>query len=284
MTKNVRNNMQALRFLHIPKTAGTTFNSILKRQYFGKKSFNFTSDIASDKKRFEALSEKDRASIALFTGHAPIKTGIKEADNAIIITFLREPISRVKSLCQHVSEGKSPYLLDKFPPSTFNLDDFLESGIPELENFQTRALVNSRQDDPSSFAGLIHSETKDMALNVLFNKVSYFGLQEYFNESLLIFSSALNWRMPVYASKNTKKVSKSIVFEQRHLEKITALNKLDLEIYSCAREYYLDSLAKAALDEEKLKLLLRVNKLAKPVIKIGDRMVGLASWLSRSAL
>lgn len=133
--------MQPLRFLHIPKTAGTTLLSILRRQYFGKKSFAFTGDITSDTKRFEALSEHDKENVMLFTGHAPIVTGIEKADNATTVTFLRDPISRVKSFCQHVAEGKSPYLIDDFSSETFSLDNFLESGNEELSNLQTKMLI-----------------------------------------------------------------------------------------------------------------------------------------------
>ena len=57
-------------------------------------------------------------------GHAPITTCIKEADSATIITFLRDPVERVKSFCQHVYEGKSLHLKDSFPPELFNLMHF----------------------------------------------------------------------------------------------------------------------------------------------------------------
>lgn len=269
--------MEPLRFLHIPKTAGSTFTGILKRQYFGKKSFGFTGNITSDIKRFEALSENDRENVVLFTGHAPIVTGIKKADIATTITFLRDPISRVKSFCQHVSEGKSPYLIDDFPPETFSIDDFLESGNGELSNLQTKMLVNhGRCATPLLFENMSASEeTKDAALDNLFNKISHFGFQEYFDESLIVFSLALNWRMPLYASRNKKNTSKLIRFEKRHLKRIAELNAVDMEVYRLAKEQFIYIVNSVAFDKAKLKRFQLINTPVSFVIKSGERIIGL---------
>ena len=280
----VKMNMRAVRFLHIPKTAGTTFSSILKRQYFGKKTFRFTANNKSDQNRYSALSAHDKAKIALYFGHAPFISGLDNADNAIIITFLRDPISRVKSFCQHVSEGKSPYLLNRFPPSTFDLDVFLDSGIIELENIQSRALIDRWENGSYIFDSLSPEEAIDIALDVLFNKVSYYGLQEYFDESLIIFSSALGWKLPVYASKNKKKINKQIQFKERHLQKIAELNQIDIVLYKHAREHFMSMLSSSYFDEGRLKKLQAINKLGAPIIFLEDKAVGLARWLFPTTL
>lgn len=79
--------MSPLRFLHLPKIAGSSFTSLLRRQYFGKRQFTFSGDEAADLKRFQSLSVKQRKRVALFTGHASLTTGIREADEALTITF-----------------------------------------------------------------------------------------------------------------------------------------------------------------------------------------------------
>ncbi len=244
--------MKALRFLHIPKTAGSTLESILKCEYFGK-SFSFDGNIPLDLKKFETLPQNHREKVVLFIGHSPIATGIQRADTATIITLLRDPISRVKSFCQHVSEGKSPYLIDKFPPETFNLDNFLESGHGELSNLQTKMLINHGSTSSSSLLEIMSFiEAKDTALDNLFNKISYFGLQEYFDESLMIFSSALNWKIPLYTSKNKKNTHKLIRFEKRHLEHIKEFNSIDIEVYKVAKEQFIQVLNKEEFDKENL--------------------------------
>ena len=269
--------MERLRFLHIPKTAGSTFTAILCRQYFGKKNFGFTGDLSSDIKRFEALSECDRDNVVLFYGHAPIVTGVKEADNATTITFLRDPINRVKSFCQHVYEGKSPYIVNDFSPDSFSIDHFLESGNLELSNLQTKFLVNTGNCvSPLMVENMATSEAKDLALDNLFNKISHFGLQEYFDESLIVFSSALNWRMPIYTSKNKENMSNLIHFEERHLQRIAELNAIDVEVYRLAKEQFTGLLNSVAFDEALKRLQLINNTLGSSVIQIGQRVIGLS--------
>ncbi len=205
--------MDRLRFVHIPKTAGTTFTNILRRQYPAKRRFELNGDIASNLERFAALTDEEKQDVDLFTGHAPIISGLEEADRATLITFLRNPVSRVQSFCQHVFEGKSPHLIKQFPPYHFSLDELLESGGHELSNVQTKMLINTGNGtSPLLMNQMSPADARDMALDNLQNKISHFGLQEYFDESLIIFSSALNWKMPVYYTRNTKKSGNRIKF------------------------------------------------------------------------
>src|SRR6185369_13788670 len=95
--------MRRLRFLHIPKTAGTAFVDCLRRLYPGG-HFAFTRGIAADVERYRRLDPGTRERITLFSGHAPRITGEPAIDGVPIVTFLREPILRTMSHCQHVSE------------------------------------------------------------------------------------------------------------------------------------------------------------------------------------
>ena len=231
--------MKPVRFLHIPKTAGTTLNSILLRHYDEKKVFFFSGDIASDIKKYELLTKTAKEHIALFAGHAPIHTGITEADNKQIMTLLREPVSRVKSFCQHVFEGKSPHLKEAFPPESFRLDDFLMCGNNELSNLQTKMLINDGScDSPYKIERMSPSEAKDLALDNLFNMVSCFGLQEFFDESLIIFSTFMGWKLPLYNSMNVRKPFNSIEFNENHIEKIKELNAIDISVYEAAKKKF----------------------------------------------
>ncbi|MCL1074481.1 sulfotransferase family 2 domain-containing protein [Shewanella dokdonensis] len=276
--------MKPLRFLHIPKTAGTTFTDVLKLQYFRQKKFEFSGNRVLDIKKFESLPESDREKIVLFYGHAPIVTGVNHADNATIITFIREPINRVKSFCQHVSEGKSSCLIDDFPPKTFNLDTFLESGYGELSNLQTQMLINhwGKSESSISINNMPASEAIDMALYNLFNRVSYFGLQEYFDESLIMFSSAMNWRLPLYSAGNKKDSRKLIQFESRHIERIAELNAIDIEVYKIAKERFLSNINSATFDNKKLKSFQLMNIPASVFIKSGIKIMRLRKDLNRS--
>ena len=228
-------NNKPIRFLHIPKTAGNTFTSIICRQYLLKTQFVLTHDTQSDIQKYSQISQCDKDDLILFTGHAPIYTGISDADNSTIITFLRDPISRVKSFCQYVSEGKCSYLLDSYPPDNFDLDSFLDSGVSELSNLQTKMLISDR--NYTLIENLTDEEAGRLALQNLFEKISLFGLQEYFDESLLYLKAELNWRLPLYISQNKKNKKRLIQFETHHLDKIASLNQVDMFVYTRERVF-----------------------------------------------
>ncbi len=106
-----------IQFLHIPKTAGSSFKYALLNVYRFKPYFEFDGNLEKDLIRLNSLSEKKCRKIHVVTGHAHRSTGVEWIDNMPTITFLREPVSRVKSYCRHVSEGKSKHLVEQFAPS-----------------------------------------------------------------------------------------------------------------------------------------------------------------------
>lgn len=258
--------------MHIPKTAGQTLESILLRQY--KHSFRFTGNTGPDIQKFANLTPEERSRVVFFYGHSTITTGIEEADHATIITILRHPVSRVKAFCQHVREGKSPYLLEAFPPENFSLDEFLDSNNQELSNLQTKLLINKATDPTPVFDKITASEARDLALENLYTKISHFGLQEYFDHSMILFSSALNWKYPIYKSKNLENPNKLLKFEKHHLEKIAALNKIDIEIYEHAKQQFLIKLDKVPFWKLKLRAYRFVNSSAQFAYKTIKRNSG----------
>ena len=232
--------MRAIRYLHIPKTGGTSLTHVLRRQYRSAACFDFSGDADADASRYRGLPPLERARIALFTGHAPIETGLEPADRCLMITILREPLSRVQSFCRHVAEGKSPYLRERFPPERFDLDEFLWSGNAELENLQTKMLINQHHSAaplPSHYSGL---KAITMATDNLFHRIAHFGIQSHFHESIARFGHALGWN-PLFrhARRNVASAARPMRFEQRHVQRILELNPLDLELYRAAEARFL---------------------------------------------
>lgn len=229
--------MDKLRFLHIPKTAGSTFIYCLQWQYKGTQTFGFTGNIENDIKIFNTLDDAQQREIGLVWGHSPRITGISVVDMMPTVTFLRHPVRRVQSFCQHVSEGKSPNLLDSFPPAAFDLDQFLDSGIGELENMHARVLLGNRGYE---LPDLPPERIVDMAVEVLATGLSAFGIQEKYNTSLLMFKKIFGWKLwPVYQTQNRKNRFRLLSFSQAQILKIETLNQLDLIIYHRAYEIFM---------------------------------------------
>jgi hypothetical protein len=180
----------------------------------------------------------------LVAGHSPRITGIPQVDVLPTITFLRDPVKRVKSFCQHVSEGKSPDMLIRFPPERFDLDEFLASGDVQLSNFQTRMLLGEEsyelpQGDVEALA--------EAALRVLAEDMVGFGLVEDFDSSLVLFRRKLGWQLwPVYRRLNERDDESLLTFNHDQLATIRELNALDLLVYEQARERFQEELGRNA--------------------------------------
>ncbi|MFK8011368.1 MAG: sulfotransferase family 2 domain-containing protein [Marinicellaceae bacterium] len=261
--------MNKLRFLHIPKTAGTTFSNILIDQYGKDKYFQFTGDIDNDLERFDSLPKGVQANTVLFTGHAPVFTGHDYVDTIDLVTFLRDPVERVKSFCQHVSEGKSKYLVKLFPPENFNLQRLLNSQILELRNLQTKMLTNKGRC--ALRIQMRPQEAIDKAFLHLTEKTT-FGLVEYFDESLILFQKKYKWELPTYYSKNRKNTDKLIEFKPHHIDRIKQLNALDIELYEKAKSYFMKQLQSDDFDNDKLAKLQKSNKYKTTWQKIKNKL------------
>jgi hypothetical protein len=260
--------MNRLRFVHIPKTAGATLRVIFLRQYRGKPYFAFNGP-AADIQRYLNMAEQERQKIWLFLGHLSLCIGIKEIDEATTITLLRKPIARVKSLCQYIFEGN----WDEYPVGSFDLDRFLNSGNQQLFNHQTRFLINTGHDSSLDLIkSMSPAAARDLALENLFNKVARFGIQEYFDESLMLFSQFLNWRMPFYVSWHQKHNGPLLEFKQSHLDHMAELNSIDIEVYEAAKQKFTEILADSNLDMAKLKRFKFLNPRVAPLLNLQARI------------
>lgn len=248
--------MDKLRFLHIPKTAGSTFIDCLKRLYSQGEYFGFTGNVAADHEKYHRMAPEKRENIVLVWGHSPRITGLPQIDVLPTVTFLRHPVRRVKSFCQHVSEGKSPYLQETFPPETFNLEAFLASGNGELENMHARLLLGR---EGYELPEMEPEKIIDSAVEILTQELKAFGIQEQYNLSLLLFRRTFGWRQwPVYRVLNQKNPSKLIQFSGVHIAKIKSLNEIDLAIYERAHQIFSQRLAQHAAYIRRSKLVFEI--------------------------
>ena len=264
---------EAVRFFHIPKTAGTSVNGVLSSVYQPGETFDFSGEIRPDLERLRSLRPQDRASLRLFRGHAPLRTGESDVDNAKTFALFREPVSRIISFCRHVAEGKSEYLLSDFPPEKFDLDAFLASGCDELSNFQTRMLLgNGDYADQADLPG--DKEMFSKLVDEQLSRLSFAGTDEHYHETMVLISRLFGWRIVLSRKAlNRAKASTNLSFTPRRIERIRELNRLDDLVYRRVA-----SALQSVISENRTKIAFSLFRMK--VVRAGQ----FANWKIRTAL
>ncbi len=220
-------------FLHIPKTAGTTLNSILDREY-GKKA-TFIIDVDNPGKSIAELArmpnESRRRILLLRNWHIPFGVHQHIPSPSTYITVLREPVNRLVSHYYHVSRTKDHYLHELVTSRRMSLHDYVTSGIStELDNDQTRMLAGAGDSIPF---GQCAESLLTEAIDNIDRYFSFAGVTEYFDESLIHMHGILGWRKrPLYVRENRSKNKPPLMaIPDRTIAAIKQHNELDCRLY-----------------------------------------------------
>lgn len=97
-------NDRVLYFIHIPKTAGSSFNNLLIQIYGHRHLFHADKDVREGKKSINELNSHKIKNIQVVTSHAryDFAKSILPDKNIIAITLIRDPVQRVKSQINYI--------------------------------------------------------------------------------------------------------------------------------------------------------------------------------------
>jgi Galactose-3-O-sulfotransferase len=269
MTRTARNTggtharERLLIFLHIPKTAGSTVLRILEREY-GQDAVLRAYEANEPAEVAAALADA-RHPVRVLAGHFPF--GIDDAlpAPASYMTFLRDPVDRVRSHYDFVRTQPEHYLHDA--ACSLKLPEYVRRcGAAEPNNDQTRLLSGARAD--TAYPGMLPLAKSNV------DRLGAIGLTEDFDASLILLRRAYRWRRPYYARRNVRRP------EHRNADTLSpdvravilAHNALDADLYEYARDRFRRHLAEQAGDfERELRRFRRLN-----AIYAGSRLDALA--------
>ena len=222
------NNSNMLIFLHIPKTAGSTLHYLFSKRY--KRTYSLFAGSHSDEEveKLRSISHQKRCEIDLLKGHMPFGLHEYLPRPARYFTMLRDPVKRVVSQYFYIKNNKENPLHDEVMSNNWTVGELIKSEISVgLNNGQTRWLTGDLKAVPFGEIGAQHL---DQAIDNLNNHFISVGINEMFDQSILVLSGKLSWhKLPYYVRMNTNK-NKSDVSEE-DIEIIKHYNKYDIKLY-----------------------------------------------------
>jgi hypothetical protein len=248
-----------LLFLHLPKTAGTTFTRLIYAEQLERNpnwegwiaprfhfaygvlylrenaSYGFYRDSYESAFSAEDLAVLRRPDVEVISGHFTYGLHRFLDRPAVYITILRDPVDRVLSLYHHLRSFPDDYPLNKQVGEGMTISEFV-GGLrrTETDNDQLRRLVG--RDVP--FGGCTQ-EMLEEATETLDSRFLSVGLTERFDESVAVFGNLLGWapRTPYSMLVNHGRPGREAISDAE-LEAIESHNALDAELYDEARRRF----------------------------------------------
>ncbi|MEO8044963.1 MAG: sulfotransferase family 2 domain-containing protein [Spartobacteria bacterium] len=223
---------EAVIFLHLPKTAGTTLNRLIEWEY--PLSEIYSIDPVFDEWSVAHLRKRspDRLKkIRIFKGH--MRFGLHEVlpQPATYITVLRDPVDRMLSAYYFMRNYKLHPLYWKFRREKWTLEDFARRS--PRKNVQCKILAGAE------YRGDCTAEICERAKENLLRHFSVVGLSERFEESLALMKLRFGWKLQRYSSFNvTRARPRKADIPQSTLDFIRETNSFDVSLYECGANVF----------------------------------------------
>lgn len=228
-------------FLHIPKTAGTTLQTIINKQF--KREYVYELDNSNAQKsmeKFQHLPDSEKQKYKVILGHMWFGLHRYLPRASTYITVLRDPVDRVVSHYYFVKRRKDHYLHDIVESQRLSLKEYIENGLStELNNGQTRLLSGCIDEKAYPF-GKCPGALLEQAKKNLDRYFSIVGIQEEFTDTLSLIRKVLGWSTPDFKENVTVNRPPKDEIPAETVAIIRHFNQLDIELYGYARRIFTD--------------------------------------------
>ena len=218
--------------MHIPKTAGSTFNSYLEEIFKEPHLYPNLTEKRNRKLRPYArrgpllkLGPKRKEEIQLVRGHLNHKAGSIIFDNPFMMTFLREPVDRILSVLRH-HKYKKKVTTEGFEPESFK--EAYQSNKKRLVNSQIRYFLNSKNEEKLARRHL------NQALSVA-EQMNFIGLTERFDESIKLLCASSDRFTPLKVEKRNVN-QKQLDVPEDLINMIKEDHRIEILFYNKVRE------------------------------------------------
>jgi hypothetical protein len=228
-------------FVHVMKTAGTSFRLMLEEQ-LAQEIYPTREELAAQRGRWYLRAPELLARVAdgrldlgrrrFVCGHYPVNLRDLLPGSWRTVIFLREPVARTLSMIGH-RQRNAGFFRRRIAPE--GIADWLKKdtfvrGV--VENYQTKVLSIGGSENVNKPVKS-DKEMLEQAFETI-DSVDFVGLTEYFNDSISVFNDISGMNFSTIPHANRAK-GRSAVSDQ-DIEAIRRLVPYDLELYERARE------------------------------------------------
>lgn len=221
-------------FFHLPRTAGTTLNAILAANFAPEEVL--TVYRREDYAACRELEESRLNRLRLIQGHLmpqSLYPPTLYGRPVRIFTFLREPVSRLVSEYHFLRTWPKNHMYAYLNENNISFERYLTGREHQLclrgSNFMTHALAGK-------FKNIDDDEALARARDRLENAFCAFGIQERFDESLLLLAKPLGLTNLFYERRNALRKDALPEMTQQELDLAAELNQADAALYTFAVE------------------------------------------------
>ncbi len=226
-------------FLHIPKTAGSTLNYIIKNNFRDKAQeirWHWTTWIDREE-LIQKLKKVDLKGKSLIHGHFVF--GFHELVNpeeTKYLTFVREPLKKVISGFYHIKRDKKSQFHDVYKSKDI-VDYLLDQNILENDNGLVRRLSGIGDQVPY---GKIEPQHLELAIRNINNYFLAVGITEKFDLSIELFKHLGIISKKYYWKQNeaSNKKKEGISIPDETLKAFKELNKHDFQLYAYCLNWF----------------------------------------------
>lgn len=243
---------ERLIFLHLPKNAGTSMNSILKKNYSSDEIYEvrFNVDRSGNLEEFKGMPQDDRDKIKFLSGHFNFGLHTYFSNPFQYVSMMRHPVERTVSFYNYIKRKENHRLKDVVKDKSL-IECVREVKDFDVVNGQARKL--SGTDDESLML--------EKALENIDNHFAFMGIQEYFEESILLLGHKLNTKVGYLSHLNKAGADHQI--DNQLIEEIEKLNQVDLELYEIMKKRFFEELKEINYLPTK-KVFLRITSKIRP--------------------
>jgi hypothetical protein len=218
-------------FIHVPKTAGTSFYDLIERNY--EKKCRFVFNINKGKNPIPKLLRTQRKTdLQIIYGHGTF--GLHEIfPLAQYVTFVREPVAHTLSNYRYIKANPHNALHKKVKQMSFS-EFILNMKAMHHDNQHYRQLTNTlfRIENPEFYQREIVPDYT--LLEHALNRVNHIYRHEEIDMAVHKLAQEFNWKYSELPHLNTS-VKAEFEIDDQDIENIKSVNYLDTYIYNNAQ-------------------------------------------------